>query len=85
MQPIREYVDNIAAKMGIALSVVSVADTQYLGFIDVLLVHLTVRNKLVSVWVHQFELDELQNSSRCDSLEARLRTAMSQLQMMSDP
>jgi len=79
---IREYAAELATQSGIELSRVSVIEGRRVGCLDVHLLHLVAHDHLVSALVYQSELDELQQSSCCDRLEVKIRTALSRLQML---
>jgi len=76
---IQEYAADLATKMGIPLSRVSVIDGRTVGCLDVFLLHLTADDERVSVLVHQADLEELQKGSCCERLERRIRVALSRL------
>jgi translation initiation factor 6 (eIF-6) len=81
---ISEYVTNIADQMEIQLSRVTVVEGHAVGCSDVLLLHLTSDCLLVSTLVYQSELDELQNGSSCERLEAKIRLVLARL-IVLDP
>jgi hypothetical protein len=79
---IHEYAVELATQSGIQLSQVSVIEGRRVGCLDVHLLHLIAHEHLVSALVYQSELEELQNSSCCDRLEVKIRTALSRLQLL---
>lgn len=82
---IQGYIADIAAQMGIDRLKISVVEGREAGCIDVYLLHLTAGGRLVNVLVHQSEWDDLQNSTCCNSLDSKIRTALSRLQSMLVP
>ena len=78
---IKEFANELAEQTGIQLSRVSVVEGRRIGCLDVHLLHLGSDGQLVSALVYQSELDELQNSSCCERLELKIRSALSRLQM----
>jgi hypothetical protein len=81
---IQEYVRDIAAKMGVTLSTVTVVDGREVGCLSVHLLHLACGNHLVSALVHQSELDDLLKDSSCERLELKIRIALTQLRIKSE-
>ncbi len=81
---IQQYVSDIAAKMGIRLSKITVVEGWIVGCLDVHLLHLADSDQVVSALVHQSELDDLLKDSSCDRLELKIRSALSRLEMKSE-
>jgi len=79
---IQEYVVKLAEQSGIQLSGISVVDGRMVGCNDAHPLHLTADGNLVSVLVHQSELDELQSCTYCERLEIKIKTALSRLQVL---
>ena len=77
---IKEYVVKLAEQSGVKLSGISVCEGNMFGCNDAHPLHLTAEGNLVSVLVHQSELDELQSCSYCERLEIKIMTALSRLQ-----
>ena len=77
---IQEYAVKLAEQSGIQLSGISVVDGRMVGCNGAHPLHLTAEGNLVSVLVHQSELDELQSTSVSVWLEQRIRSALSRLQ-----
>lgn len=77
---IKQYVNNLCDEMGIKLKKIAVVDGRDVGCLSVSLLHLSTADQLVSVLVHQSELDDLQKNISCDRLELKIRSALSRLQ-----
>lgn len=82
---IREYAAELAAQTGTQLSRATVVDGKLLGCRDSHLLQLFSGEHMESALIFQSELDDLQNGIRRDRLEARIRTALSRLKMLSEP
>jgi len=78
---IQDYVNDIAAKMKIQLSELSVVEGCNLGCLDAHLLNLTSNGHQQSALVYQSELDKIQIGESCEQLELRIRSALSHLQM----
>jgi hypothetical protein len=78
---IKKYVNDLSAEMGIKLKKIAVVDGRDVGCLSVSLLHLSAADQLVSVLVHQSELDDLQKNITCDRLELKVRSALSRLQV----
>lgn len=78
---IQEYVNSLAAQMGIQLLKVSVVDGRDVGCLDVHLLHLSSTDQNISILVRQSDLDELSGETGCDKLEQKIRTALSRLEI----
>lgn len=78
---IQAYVTDLAEKMGISLSRISVVEGRNVGCLSVHLLHLGTNDRLVSALIHQSELDDLQNDIGCDRLELKIRSALSRLEV----
>jgi hypothetical protein len=70
--------------MGIKLKKITIVDGRDVGCLSVSLLHLSSADQLVSVLVHQSELDDLKNNICCDRLELKVRSALSRLQAKAD-
>jgi len=79
---IRQYAADLAEQTGITLTRVSVVEGRKVGCLDVFLLHLAADGQLVSILVHQSELDELESTACCDRLEIKIRSALSRLQAL---
>jgi hypothetical protein len=82
---IAEYIADLASQSGIKLSRVRFVEGRTVGCLDVHLLHLVVGEKLVSALVYQSELDALHSGTRCKHLDAKIRNALSRLQVMIEP
>jgi len=82
---IQAYVLDIAAKMKIKLSQLSVVEGCNVGCLDAHLLNLTFNGHQQSALVYQSELDRIQIGECCDRLELRIRSALSHLQTKQKP
>jgi hypothetical protein len=71
--------------MGIQLSLISVVEGRAIGCLDVYLLNLTYNGQLASALVYQSDMDNLQSGFPCDRLELQIRSALSRLQILSEP
>lgn len=79
---IKAFVADLAAQMGVNLSGISIIDGCTVGCLDSYLLNLSSDSHLVNVLIYQSELDHLQSGSNSERLEAKIRTALSRLQML---
>jgi len=79
---IHEYVTDIANKMGVQLSQLSIVEGQRVGCHGVHLMNLACDDQIVSTLVFQNELDKLQEGSRSERLQIKIESALSRLQLM---
>jgi hypothetical protein len=82
---IEEFVSGISTKMGINLSRITLIHGESLGCHDAHLLNISSEGHVVSALVFQADIENLKNGCGCDSLEVRMRTALSRLQMLIDP
>ena len=82
---IRDYVSDIATQMGINLHHVSLEGCQPLQCLDVQLLKLSSKGHKVNALVFNADIENMQKGIFCDSLEVRLRGALSRLHMMIQP
>lgn len=82
---INKYAADLAAQMGLELSNVSVVDGRTIGCLDAYLLHLTCKEQLVSVLVQQSDVDSLEHGLSSDSLNLRIRNALTRLKMLLQP
>lgn len=82
---ITEYATDIAAQVGIMLSKVTLQKGRSLGSLDAHLLSLEAGGRLVSEFIHQTDLDNLQNGSGCEWLDMKIRAALSRLQVLLAP
>jgi len=82
---IREYAAELAAQMGIRLSRVSIVDGKLLGCRDSHLLQLYSDGQMESALIYQSELEDLQKGIRRDRFEARIRAALSRLNIVLEP
>ena len=81
---IQEYVSNLANKMGIELSQISIVDGNQLGCLDVFLLKISIKLHTVDALIYKTDIENLENGENCDRLEVRTRATLSRLQMMLD-
>jgi hypothetical protein len=79
---IEQFVHEIADQMGIDLSEVSVINGDQIGFHGKNLLTIYTKDHLVKSLVNKTDIANLQNNDFCDSLEIKILTAMSQLQVI---
>jgi hypothetical protein len=79
---IRDYAAAIAAQMKVKLSKITVIDGMSFGCLDAHLLQLTVAGQIVNVLLYQSELDELQRGFVSDDLELKIRSSLSQFQLL---
>lgn len=77
---IEEYAANLAARLGIELSLVSVIDGKLLGCRDSHLLKLVSDDRTESVLIYQMDLDDLQRGISSNRLENRLKASLLRLQ-----
>jgi hypothetical protein len=80
---IRNYAVDIASKMNVQLSNVTIIEGRQLDCLDAHELKLEADGKQISVLLYQSELDELLSNSVSVWLEQRIRSAMSRLQTLS--
>ena len=74
-----EYVTDLARQMGLELSRVTLSKGQTFGCLDARLLSLCAQNRLIIEFVHNSELESLQNGPCSDSLELKVRSALARL------
>lgn len=79
---IEQFVSGIAARMGIDLSRITLVDGQPLGCVDVQLLNMSSKGHVVSALVFQADIESLKSGADCASLEVRMRSSLSRLQML---
>lgn len=79
---IEKYVSDLAARIGVKLSKVSLVDGRTLGCRDSYLLNMSKKEHVVSAIVYQSDLADLDKGLGCDRLEIRIRSALSRLQLM---
>lgn len=79
-----EYVTDIARQMGLELSRVTLSKGQTFGCLDARLLSLCAQDRLVIETVHKSELDSLQSGVCGDSLELKIKSALTRLKMLLD-
>lgn len=79
---IEQFVSDIAGRMGINLAKVTLVDGQPLGCLDVQLLNMSSKGHVVSALVFQADIENLKNGIDCDSLEVRMRSSLSRLQVL---
>lgn len=81
---IHEYVSDIAAQMGIALTRVSLVNGKFLGCRDAHSLMMSAKSCSFSAIVYQAELEQLLNGGTSERLESEVRHSLSRLQSMLD-
>lgn len=81
---IQEYVCDIAAQMDIQLSQLSVVEGCNVGCIDVHLLRLAANGCQQSALVYQSEMDKIQIGECSESLDFRIRSVLSHLQIKQE-
>lgn len=82
---LEKFVLALSSQMGMSLSKVSIVEGQPLGCIDVQLVTMYSKGRVVSALVFQADINNLESGAGCDSLEVRMRGALSRLKRLLDP
>jgi len=82
---IKDYVADIANQTGMPLSKISIIEGQAIGFLDVQLIHMTIKGHTVSALVYESEMDNLNNGLQCERLESKIRSALSRLKLLLEP
>jgi hypothetical protein len=77
---IEEYAANLAAQLGIELSLISVVDGKHLGCRDSHLLNLVSDGRTESVLIYQMDLDDLKRGISNNRLETRLKVSLLRLQ-----
>lgn len=77
---IEEYAADLAAQLGIELSLISVVDGKLLGCRDSHLLKLVLDGRTESVLIYQMDLDDLQRGISNNRLETRLKVSLLRLQ-----
>lgn len=79
---IHEYTTDIAMQMGVKVSKVTLTKGRALGCYEAALLSVDSDGKVVSEFIHQSDLDHLENGTNCDWLEMKVRAALTRLQIM---
>ena len=82
---ITKYVSDIAAQMGMKLSKVSLVDGRPLGGLDVYLLNMSAKERIVSALIFQADLENLEKGISSDRLEVRMRAALQRLKRLLEP
>ena len=82
---IEKYVSDIAIQMGMKLSKVSLVDGRPLGCLDVYLLNISTKERIVSALIFQADLENLEKGICSDRLEVRMRSALSRLKLLLEP
>ena len=82
---ITKYVSDIAAQMGMKLSKVSLVDGRPLGCLDVYLLNMSAKERIVSALIFQADLENLEKGISSDRLEVRMRAALQRLKRLLEP
>ena len=81
---IQEYVSNLADKMGMKLSQISLVDGNQLGCLDVYLLKISIKVHKVDALIFKTDIENLENGKVSDRMEVRTRSALNRLQVMLD-
>jgi hypothetical protein len=84
-QKIKVFSADIADQMGIQLSKIAFVEGNKVGCLDIHLLNLSTKGKLVSVLAYQSDVDNLLSGKSNDRLETKIRTALSRLKIMLEP
>jgi hypothetical protein len=76
---IEEYATDLASRMGIQLSEISLVEGKAEECLDMHLLHLNAKPNHVCVPIRQQDLEDLQNGSDCTRLDLKLCSALSSL------
>lgn len=79
-----KYVSDLASRMGIKLTKVSLIDGKTVGCLDTHSLMMSSKGCNVSTIVYKSDLVQLENGNDCHRLEASIREKLSRLQMMID-
>jgi hypothetical protein len=79
---IKEFTTDIADQMGINLSKITLVEGNKVGCLDIHLLNLSTKGKLVSVLAYQSDVDNLLGGKPNDRFETKIRTALSRLKIM---
>jgi len=82
---IKEYVSDHASQMGINLYKIVFTEGPSLSCIDAHLLIICSKNKLVSEYIHQSDIDVLHNGAGNEMLEMKIRTALEKLRVLTAP
>lgn len=82
---ITAYVKDIAIQMNVPVTGVTTVEGSKVGCLDVHLLNISSKGKVVSVLLYQKELDELQNGVHSDRLEVKVGSALIRLRMQLQP
>jgi hypothetical protein len=82
---VQDFVHDIAARMDVKLSKLSVVDGFKVGCLDAHLLHFTFNGHQQSALVYRSELDKIQIGECCDRLELRIRSTLSHLKIKQKP
>jgi hypothetical protein len=83
-QKIIKFTSDIADQMGIDLSKIDLVEGNKVGCLDIHLLNISTKGKLVSVLAYQADVDNLLNGKPNDRFEMKIRTALSRLKIMLD-
>ncbi|MEI6514217.1 MAG: hypothetical protein WCO51_13235 [bacterium] len=81
---IQEYVSNLADKMGMKLSQISLVDGNQLGCLDIYLLKISIKVHKVDALIFKTDIENLENGKVSDRMEVRTRSALNRLQVMLD-
>jgi hypothetical protein len=79
---IKEYVSDLASQMGINIYKIVFAEGPSLSCVDAHLLIICAKNKLVSEYIHQSDIDTLNNGAGSEMLNLKIRTALEKLKML---
>lgn len=82
---ISKYVHDIAMQMNIPVSRVTTVEGSKVGCLNVHLLNISSKGKVVSTLMYQKEFDDLQSNVQSDRLEVKVRSALIRLQMQIQP
>ena len=80
-----KYVSDLASRMGIKLTKVSLIDGKTVGCLDTHSLMISSKGCNVSTIVYKTDLVQLEKGNDCHRLESSIREKLSRLQMMIDP
>ncbi|MFA7405533.1 MAG: hypothetical protein WC007_16185 [Pelobacteraceae bacterium] len=79
---ITEYAAEVATRMGMKLSKVSLIEGRTVGCLDTHSLMMSSNGCNVSTIIYQADLEKLENRIECDRLELRIQQALTRLQFM---
>jgi hypothetical protein len=82
---IKEYVSDLASQMGINLYKIVLTEGPSLSCIDAHLLIICAKNKLVSEYIHQSDIDALHDGAGSEMLEMKIRAALERLKVLTAP